>query len=72
MPNVDPNLVALTGATQIRTAFPADAVPGVIQAYMDGLKVAFALAVAGAGISFLISLGSRWSKLNTKNLAGAA
>ncbi|KAK1493568.1 major facilitator superfamily transporter [Colletotrichum cuscutae] len=72
VPNVDPNLVALTGATQIRTAFPADAVPGVIQAYMDGLKVAFALAVAGAGISFLISLGSRWSKLNTKNLAGAA
>ncbi|KAK1640833.1 major facilitator superfamily transporter [Colletotrichum phormii] len=72
VPSVDPNLVALTGATQIRTAFPADAVPGVIQAYMDGLKVAFALATAGAGISFLISLGSRWSKLNTKNLAGAA
>ncbi|WYZ45128.1 hypothetical protein EsH8_VIII_000444 [Colletotrichum jinshuiense] len=71
VPSVDPNLVAITGATQIRTAFPAEAVPGVIQAYMDGLKVAFALAVAGAGVSFLISLGSRWSKLNTKNLSGA-
>ncbi|KAF6826798.1 major facilitator superfamily transporter [Colletotrichum plurivorum] len=72
VPGVDPNLVVLTGATQIRTAFSPEDVPGVIQAYMDGLKVAFALAIAGAGVSFLISLGSRWGKLNTKNLAGAA
>ncbi|KZL83270.1 major facilitator superfamily transporter [Colletotrichum incanum] len=72
VPSVDPALVAITGATQLRSAFPAEAVPGVIQAYMDGLKIAFALAVAGAGVSFLVSLGSRWSKLNTKNLAGAA
>ncbi|KAK1989231.1 major facilitator superfamily transporter [Colletotrichum cereale] len=72
VPSVDPSLVAITGATQIRSAFPAEAVPGVIQAYMDGLKVAFALAVAGAGVAFLVSLGSRWSKLNTKNVSGAA
>ncbi|GJC79011.1 putative efflux pump gsfJ [Colletotrichum liriopes] len=72
VPSVDPALVAITGATQIRTAFPAEAVPGIIQAYMDGLKIAFALTIAGAGVSFLVSLGSRWSKLNTKNLAGAA
>ncbi|KAI8156044.1 putative efflux pump gsfJ [Colletotrichum sp. SAR 10_70] len=71
-PSVDPNLVALTGATEIRNAFPADAVPGIIQAYMDGLKVTFAIAIAGAGVSFLISLGSRWGKLNTANLSGAA
>lgn len=72
VPGVDPGVVALTGATEIRNAFPADAVPGIIQAYMDGLKVAFAIAVAGAGVSFFISLGSRWSKLNTKNIGGAA
>ncbi|KAK2010850.1 major facilitator superfamily transporter [Colletotrichum eremochloae] len=71
VPSVDPALVALTGATQIRTAFPPEAVPGVIQAYMEGLKIAFALAIAGAGVAFLLSLGSRWSKLNTKNLTGA-
>ncbi|KAK2735768.1 efflux pump antibiotic resistance [Colletotrichum kahawae] len=71
-PGVDPNVVALTGATEIRNAFPADAVPGIIHAYMDGLKVTFAIAIAGAGVSFLISLGSRWGKLNTANLAGAA
>uniref|UniRef100_L2GEP0 Efflux pump antibiotic resistance n=1 Tax=Colletotrichum fructicola (strain Nara gc5) TaxID=1213859 RepID=L2GEP0_COLFN len=71
-PSVDPNLVALTGATEIRNAFPADAVPGIIHAYMDGLKVTFAIAIAGAGVSFLISLGSRWGKLNTANLSGAA
>ncbi|GKT47369.1 putative efflux pump kojT [Colletotrichum spaethianum] len=72
VPSVDPALVAITGATQIREAFPPEAVPGVIQAYMDGLKIAFALAIVGAGVSFLVSLGSRWGKLNTKNLAGAA
>ncbi|KAK1970982.1 major facilitator superfamily transporter [Colletotrichum sublineola] len=71
VPSVDPALVAITGATQIRTAFPPEAVPGVIQAYMEGLKIAFALAIAGAGVAFLLSLGSRWSKLNTKNLTGA-
>ncbi|KAK2034490.1 major facilitator superfamily transporter [Colletotrichum zoysiae] len=72
VPGVDPALVALTGATQIRDAFPAEAVPGVIRAYMEGLKIAFALSISGAGVAFLVSLGSRWSKLNTKNLTGAA
>ncbi|KAK6220272.1 major facilitator superfamily transporter [Colletotrichum tabaci] len=72
VPGIDPALVAITGATQIRSAFPAEFVPGVIQAYMDGLKIAFALAIAGAGVSVLVSLGSRWRKLNTQNLTGAA
>ncbi|TQN64878.1 putative efflux pump gsfJ [Colletotrichum shisoi] len=72
VPGIDPALVAITGATQIRSAFPAEFVPGVIQACMDGLKIAFALAIAGAGVSVLVSLGSRWRKLNTQNLTGAA
>ncbi|EFQ30668.1 major facilitator superfamily transporter [Colletotrichum graminicola M1.001] len=72
LPSVDPAVVALTGATQIRTAFPAEVVPGIIRAYMEGLKIAFALAITGAGVAFLVSLGSRWNKLNTKNLTGAA
>ncbi|KAK1598198.1 major facilitator superfamily transporter [Colletotrichum navitas] len=72
LPSVDPAVVALTGATQLRTAFPAEVVPGIIRAYMEGLKIAFALVITGAGVAFLVSLGSRWSKLNTKNLTGAA
>ncbi|KAK1997844.1 major facilitator superfamily transporter [Colletotrichum falcatum] len=72
VPGVDPAVVALTGATQIRSAFPAESVPGVIRAYMEGLKITFALVIVGAGVAFLLSLGSRWSKLNTKNLTGAA
>ncbi|KAL0944550.1 major facilitator superfamily transporter [Colletotrichum truncatum] len=71
VPGINPGLVALTGATEIRNAFPADEVPGVVHAYMDGLKIAFAISIAGAGFAFLVSLGTRWSKLNTKKISGA-
>lgn len=30
---------------------------------MAGVKVSFAIAIAGAGIAFVVSLGSRWKKL---------
>ncbi|TEA19417.1 putative efflux pump gsfJ [Colletotrichum sidae] len=72
VPDIDANLVVLTGATQIREAFAPDVVPAVIRAYMDGLKVTFALTVAGVGVSFFLALFSRWTKLNTKNISGAA
>ncbi|KAK2038768.1 major facilitator superfamily transporter [Colletotrichum somersetense] len=71
LPGVDPDLVARTGATQIRTAFPADVVPVVIEGYMDGLKIVFALTTAIAGVSVIIAFGSKWERLNTKRLAGA-
>ena len=62
-PSVDPSLVILTGATQIRAVFPLDLVPGVLQAYMAGLNTAFAIAIAGAGVAFVISLASKWTTL---------
>ncbi|KAM0274348.1 hypothetical protein ACHAQH_007943 [Verticillium albo-atrum] len=72
-PQISQEQVILTGATEIRRAFPADTVPLVIEAYMDGLRVTFALVIAGAGIAFIASLGSKWKKLDTSNLsAGGA
>lgn len=71
-PTVDPTLVLSTGAAELARVFPPDVLPGVLQAYMWGIKVAFALGLAGSGVSFLISLGSRWSKLNTTKLSGAS
>lgn len=53
---IDTALVVTTGATDIRRVFPAEQVPGIIHAYMDGLKNAYALAIAVAGISFLVSI----------------
>ncbi|KAL2163024.1 hypothetical protein VTH06DRAFT_6860 [Thermothelomyces fergusii] len=67
-PSVDPRLVLGTGATQIRDVFPADAVPGIVAAYMEGIKTALALAVGTTGSAFLISLFSDFRRLNTDAL----
>jgi len=53
---VDPFKVIATGATQIRTAFPPDQVPHIIDAYMAGLKVVFAITVAIVGLTVPFSL----------------
>ncbi len=70
-PGVDPAQVILTGATQIRVAFPEDVVPGILLSYMAGLKVAFAIAIAGTGIAFSVGLFSRWERINPEALAKA-
>ncbi|EAQ86359.1 hypothetical protein CHGG_07612 [Chaetomium globosum CBS 148.51] len=41
-PSVNPLMVLGTGATQLREVFPADVVPGVLVAYMAGIKTALA------------------------------
>lgn len=55
-PGVDPGLVLLTGASELRSAFPPDVLPGVLEAYMVGLKAAFAVALTFSGVAFLCSL----------------
>lgn len=69
-PDVDPALVILTGATEIRTAFTPAQLPGLLIAYMAGLKIVFALAVAGTGAALCISLGNRWKRLNKEAIKG--
>lgn len=59
-PGVDPALVIATGATEIRNAFSPEQVPGIVLAYMDGLKLAFILAVALAGATLPIALFAKW------------
>ena len=59
-PGVDPGLVAVTGATQLRTVFRPEDIPGILVAYMDGLKVAFAIAIATSAVAFIISFTPRW------------
>jgi MFS transporter, DHA2 family, glioxin efflux transporter len=55
-PNVDPATVVATGATQLKDTFSAADLPGVIRAYMSGLKDAYALGIALAGCAFVVSL----------------
>lgn len=71
-PNVNPHLVLATGATQLRQVFDAADIPGILAAYMDGLKVTFALTIAVVGISAIIAFFPRWESIKGKAPAGAA
>jgi MFS transporter, DHA2 family, glioxin efflux transporter len=63
-PGINPVTVIATDATELRTVFNADQLPGVLIAYVAGIKAAFAVAIAVAGMSFLFSLMSKWTRLN--------
>ena len=70
-PGLDPAIVVATGATDLREAFPADIVPGVLETYMRGLKIAFAIGLASTGTAFIIIvLFQKWNRLNTAAIAG--
>jgi MFS transporter, DHA2 family, glioxin efflux transporter len=73
-PGVNPAAVIATGATQIRTAFSEDQIPGILVAYMASIKVAFAIAIGSVGVAFVVSLFSTWKRLNPEamKMAGGA
>uniref|UniRef100_A0A8H7K8Y8 Major facilitator superfamily (MFS) profile domain-containing protein n=1 Tax=Bionectria ochroleuca TaxID=29856 RepID=A0A8H7K8Y8_BIOOC len=62
-PTVSPVTVILTGSAEIRNVFAPDQVPGIVLAYMSGLKVTFALMAGFAGMSFLLSGLQSWKKI---------
>ncbi|KAF1952105.1 putative efflux pump antibiotic resistance protein [Byssothecium circinans] len=64
-PTVNPGLVIITGATELHNVFPPDVLPGVLQAYMNGIKAAFAVGVGFAGTAFISSIFIPWKKLPT-------
>lgn len=70
-PAVKPSLVVATGATQLRSVFSEADLPGVLVAYMDGLKISFALAIALAGITLPIALLARWRNVKPTAPMGA-
>jgi len=59
-PSVDPQLVISTGASALREVFSPDVLPGILRAYMDGLKGAYALAIASLGVATLVSVAMEW------------
>ena len=62
-PTVDARLVVVTGAAQLRSVFAPDQLPGIILAYMEGIKAAFAVALGMAGFAFVLSLACPWKKI---------
>jgi len=55
-PGVDAQLVLHTGATDLRNSFPEQDVPGVISAYLDGLRWVWILTIAMMGFAMLVSV----------------
>ena len=65
-PGIKPSLIVSTGATQLRNVFSPTELPGILVAYMDGLKLSFALAIALAGISVPIALFAKWTNVKPR------
>ncbi|KAK7888430.1 hypothetical protein LTR67_008776 [Exophiala xenobiotica] len=65
-PGVNPALVIATGATDLRKVFNAEQLPGILSAYMEGLRVPFAIAVASACVTFLIAFTPKYESIKGK------
>lgn len=72
VPEVDPGLVVATGASELRKVFTAEELPGILDAYMEGLRVPFAIAIACACVTVVLSFAPRWEKIKVDLTAGAA
>ncbi|KAK2625827.1 hypothetical protein QTJ16_005139 [Diplocarpon rosae] len=70
--SITPADVLKVGVTEIRSHFNADVVPGIILSYLQGLKAAYAIAIACSGIAVITSLFSKWTNLKGKVQAGGA
>ncbi|KAI1105366.1 DNA repair protein RAD50 [Jackrogersella minutella] len=63
VPGIDASSLINAGATELRNMFPPEQIPGIVQAYMDALRVAFAFAIALIGVSFIFALVPKWDDL---------
>ena len=61
---MNPAKVLATGATEIRDVFAQEDIHGILLSYLDGLQVAFALAITLGGISLLAALFAPWKRVN--------
>ena len=71
-PGVDPAEVIAVGATAIRSTFAPEQITGILNAYMAGLKAAWAMGVGLAGVTVLISLLPEWKSIKSASGGGGA
>lgn len=70
-PGIDSNTVIAVGVTKIRQTFTDHALLlGVVNSYMDGLKVAFAIVVALTGCATVCSVAMPWISIKGKQITG--
>jgi hypothetical protein len=71
-PHLDAANVVTVGATELRKVFDAATLPLVVDAYMAGIKVAFAISIALAGMAVLASFTVPWYSVKGKQMSAAA
>ncbi|KAI0475980.1 putative transporter [Xylariaceae sp. FL0804] len=69
-PDVDPREVIATGAAELDAFGPK--LNGIRLAYVEGLKVSFAVGCASMGVAFLSSLFLRWRRVSSISATAAA
>jgi hypothetical protein len=69
-PGLDPQLVLGACATFVRKVVPKELLGDVLVAYTNAIVSAFILAIASAGLPFLVSLGFEWKSVKDKSLMG--
>ena len=72
VPDVDSSLVLTTGAAELRSVFTPEQIPGIIQAYVAGLRIVWAITIGFAGCAFVVGLLSRWERLYHTSESGSA
>ncbi|KAK3381230.1 putative efflux pump antibiotic resistance protein [Podospora didyma] len=63
VPGLNPMIVVGTGASELRRVFPPELLPGIVVAYMDGLRASFAVAIGLASVAFLSTALVPWKRL---------
>jgi MFS transporter, DHA2 family, glioxin efflux transporter len=71
-PGVNPALVLITGATELRKVFSAEELPGILEAYMSGIRVPFALAIACCCLTTVIIAIPKWESIKGRMVMGPA
>ena len=69
---INPAAVLGIGATQIREQFTQQQVPIVLDAYMSGLKVVFAITTAAYGVCVVVGAFGSWKRLDEGEIKKAA
>ncbi|PWW76253.1 MFS general substrate transporter [Tuber magnatum] len=72
LPNIDPVAILNTGATSLKSTFPADMHPAIIKAYNHALIECFYPAVAIAVVGVIVSLGVEWESVKGKKVETVA
>ncbi|EON98258.1 putative efflux pump antibiotic resistance protein [Phaeoacremonium minimum UCRPA7] len=70
-PTVSAAALLGTGATDIHTAFSANQIPGIVLAYLAGLRVVWAITISLAGVSLLVTAAVSWKRLHGVTAGGA-